>query len=141
MAWPGSPSGSLSPRPEPRLPVVSEVVNVLSTASATLLCGKIRFVQRFLAVQRRGTVALPPDTRKRFHLDAPGAQVEMVEREDGVIELRPYTAVPTSQTWFWGDRWQAMEREVDEHVAAGRVVVSAGPEEFFSELDSKLDQN
>lgn len=48
----------------------------------------------FLTIQSRGTLALPPDLRKRHGLDEPGAQVEVVERDDGVIELRPFVAVP-----------------------------------------------
>ena len=43
----------------------------------------------FLNVQGRGTIALPPEIRRRYGLDAPGAQVELREREDGVLELRP----------------------------------------------------
>src|SRR3954454_7247856 len=49
---------------------------------------------RFIAVQGRGTIALPPDLRKRYGLDVPGAQVEVVERDDGVIELRPHVPIP-----------------------------------------------
>jgi AbrB family looped-hinge helix DNA binding protein len=44
----------------------------------------------FLTLQSRGTIAIPPAVRRRLGLDRPGAQVEMVEREDGVLELRPY---------------------------------------------------
>jgi bifunctional DNA-binding transcriptional regulator/antitoxin component of YhaV-PrlF toxin-antitoxin module len=43
----------------------------------------------FLSVQGRGAVALPPTLRRRYHLDRPGAQVEVTERDDGVLELRP----------------------------------------------------
>lgn len=91
--------------------------------------------QMHLTVQRRGTLALPPDLRRRHHLDGPGAQVRVVERDDGVIELHPLIAVPVDQAWFWTDRWQAMEREADEDVAAGRLVVTEGPDQFLSELD------
>ena len=49
---------------------------------------------RFIAVQGRGTIAIPPDLRRRFGLDVPGAQVELVEREDGVIELHPHVPTP-----------------------------------------------
>jgi bifunctional DNA-binding transcriptional regulator/antitoxin component of YhaV-PrlF toxin-antitoxin module len=51
-------------------------------------------MSRFVAVQGRGTIALPPDVRKRHGLDVPGAQVEVVEREDGVIELHPHVPIP-----------------------------------------------
>jgi AbrB family looped-hinge helix DNA binding protein len=95
-------------------------------------------VATFISIQARGNLVLPAEIRKRYHLDEPGAQVEVVEREDGVIELRPHVAVPADQAWFWTDRWQKMEREVDEHVNAGRVSVSDGPEEFFADLDRGL---
>jgi len=88
-----------------------------------------------VAVQSRGTIALPAGLRRRLHLDEPGAQVAIVEREDGVIELRPALPVAADQRWFWTDRWQAMEREVDAHLEAGRVVVFDGPDELLDHLD------
>jgi hypothetical protein len=48
------------------------------------------------------------------------------------------TTDPPDQAWFWTDRWQKMEREVDEHLTAGRVSVSEGPDEFFADLDRSL---
>jgi len=92
-------------------------------------------VPQYVAVQSRGTIALPAGLRRRLHLDEPGAQVAIVEREDGVIELRPALPVAADQRWFWTDRWQAMEREVDAHLEVGRVVVLDGPDELFDYLD------
>jgi len=92
----------------------------------------------FVTVQSRGTVTLPVALRRRLHLDEPGAQLEIIEHEDGRIELRPLLPVPADQRWFWTERWQAMEREVDEHVAAGRVTVVDGPDAFFEHLDPSL---
>ena len=81
-----------------------------------------------LTVQSRGTVALPADLRRRLHLDQANAQIKLVEGEDGRIELVPVVAVPADQAWFWTDRWQAMEREADADVAAGRTTVVDGLE-------------
>jgi len=89
----------------------------------------------FVAVQARGVVALPADVRRRLHLDESGAQVEITEREDGVLELRPALPVPADQRWFWEDRWQRREKEVDEHVAAGRVTVHDDGDAFLGHLD------
>ena len=100
-----------------------------------LQCMKTHYV----AVQARGTIALPVDLRRRLHLDEPGAQIQIIEREDGLVELRPVLPVPADQRWFWSERWQAMEREADEHVAAGRVTVLDGPEALFEHLDRGLD--
>jgi hypothetical protein len=77
----------------------------------------------FLAVQKRGLLNLPKALLRRHKLDTPGAQVAVVEREDGVIELHPQTAVPSAQAWFWSERWQGMEREADEHLERGEIVV------------------
>ena len=95
---------------------------------------------RYLGVQGRGTIALPADVRRRLHLDEPGAQLEMTERDDGVIELRAALPVPAGQRWFWTDRWQEREREVDEHVAAGRVARHESTEDLLNHLDALGDE-
>ncbi len=89
-----------------------------------------------LSVQSRGTVALPADLRRRLHLDRDNAQIKLIERDDGRIELVPVVAVPADQAWFWTDRWQAMEREADADVAAGRVTVVDDGDELFEHLDA-----
>jgi bifunctional DNA-binding transcriptional regulator/antitoxin component of YhaV-PrlF toxin-antitoxin module len=88
----------------------------------------------FVAIQSRGTIALPVDLRRRLHLDVPGAQVQIVEQEDGRIELRSVLPVDADQRWFWTERWQAMEREADADIAAGRVTVVDGPDELLELL-------
>ncbi len=90
-----------------------------------------------LALQARGTLALPADLRKRHHLDDPGAQVRVVEREDGVIELYPLASVPVDQRWFWTERWQRMEREADDDVAAERIRSYEDIDQMLDALDGK----
>jgi antitoxin MazE len=90
---------------------------------------------KFVTVQGRGLIAIPTAIRRRFGLDHPGAQVEVIERE-GEIVLRPQVAVPADQAWFWTERWQQMEREADDAVAAGRTVTAEDVEELLADLDS-----
>jgi bifunctional DNA-binding transcriptional regulator/antitoxin component of YhaV-PrlF toxin-antitoxin module len=101
-----------------------------------MLCCYAAMLMRshYVSIQARGTIALPPDLRRRLHLDEPGAQVRLIERDDGVVELQPVLPVPADQRWFWSERWQAMEREVDEHVAAGRVTTVDGIDELLDHL-------
>ena len=87
-----------------------------------------RMKTHLLTVQSRGTIALPADLRRRLHLDQADAQIKLIEREDGRIELVPVVAVPADQAWFWADRWQAMEHEADADIAAGRTAVVDGLE-------------
>jgi bifunctional DNA-binding transcriptional regulator/antitoxin component of YhaV-PrlF toxin-antitoxin module len=89
----------------------------------------------YVGVQRRGVIALPSELRQRLHLDEPGAQMEITERADGVLELRAALPIPADQAWFWTKQWQEREREVDDHVAAGRVTVHESGEDFLSYLD------
>jgi bifunctional DNA-binding transcriptional regulator/antitoxin component of YhaV-PrlF toxin-antitoxin module len=89
----------------------------------------------YVTVQTRGTLALPADLRRRHQLDEPGAQVEVIEREDGVIELHPHVPVPADQKWFWTERAQAREREVDALVEAGKVTTHDSADEFLKHLD------
>lgn len=89
----------------------------------------------FLTVQNRGLIAIPADTRRRYGLDQPGVQVEVIEKE-GEIVLRPHVPVPADQAWFWTDKWQQMEREADEDIKAGRVKRSENVDDFLRELDS-----
>ena len=94
-----------------------------------------RRIHEFVTPQRRGLVALPGSLRERLHLDEPGAQLEFIETDDGRIEVRGALPVPADQAWFWTERWQAMEREVDEHVGAGHVKTYESVDEFLDSLD------
>jgi hypothetical protein len=88
-------------------------------------------------MQKRGTFVLPPSTRLRYHLDDPGTQLRLVERDDGVIELHPTIAVPADEAWFWSARWQAMEQEATNQIEDGRTSTFADVESFLTDLDSE----
>ena len=84
-------------------------------------------------VTRRGTVTLPRELRG----DLPeGATLEVLVRDDGVIELRPTGTTDGSGDWFWSARWQAMEREADADFAAGRSKTFADAADFLNDLDA-----
>ena len=50
-----------------------------------------------------------------------------MELHSRLYQIRCFTASPPS--------WQQREHEVDEHVAAGRVVVHKANEDFLAHLD------
>ena len=50
--------------------------------------------------------------------------------------MHPVLPHRADQAWFWTDRWQAMEREVEEDVAAGRTRVSESIEAMFEDIDA-----
>lgn len=79
---------------------------------------------------QRGTVVLPKEVRLGVEY------VDVVRRSDGVIELRPQVPVDASQSWFWSERWQRMEREADADIAAGRVRTFENVDDFLAELEN-----
>ncbi len=83
----------------------------------------------------RGSITLPADVRHRHRLDEPGAQVEVVERDDGVIELHPLLPHRAEQAWFWTERWQAMEQEAEDDIAAGRTETFETADELLADLE------
>jgi len=97
-------------------------------------------IHEVVAVQSRGLIALPAALRRKYQLDQAGAQVELIERSDGVIELRPLVAVPVTQAWFWDAQWQDRELEVEVHVEHERVQVHEDAAAFERHLDSLEQQ-
>ncbi len=89
----------------------------------------------FVTVQSRGVIAIPTSIRRHFGLDQPGVQVEIIERE-GEIVLRPHIAIPADQAWFWSGRWQEMESEADNAIAAGHITVTESVDGLLADLDS-----
>ena len=87
----------------------------------------------FVSVQSRGTIALPPGLRRSYHLDQPGAQVEIIE-EAGRLILIPNVAIEASQAWFWTDGWQAKEAEASQQAGAGQGVSYANADDFLADL-------
>src|SRR5712692_5914263 len=81
----------------------------------------------------RWTMTLPKKLRQGL---SPDQIFEVERREDGVIELRPRVLTDPSQAWFWSAKWQQMEREADEDIAAGRVKRFDTMEELIADLDS-----
>jgi bifunctional DNA-binding transcriptional regulator/antitoxin component of YhaV-PrlF toxin-antitoxin module len=82
-------------------------------------------------------ITLPAELRRRLRLDEEGARLEIVERDDGVVELRPSVVIPADQAWFWTERWQAMEREADDDIEAGSVYRANTLEQLFEILDNQ----
>jgi bifunctional DNA-binding transcriptional regulator/antitoxin component of YhaV-PrlF toxin-antitoxin module len=93
----------------------------------------------YAAVQGRGTIALPAELRRKYRLDEPGAQLEITERPDGVIELRPTLPVPVDEMWFWTPGRQAAEQEAEDDLAAGRHRDFDDAESFLADLEGLVE--
>lgn len=96
---------------------------------------------QFVAVAgSRGSITLPADLRRRYHLDEPGAQVEVIGRPDGVIELHPVLPHRADQAWFWTERWQRMEHEAQQDITDGHTQTFESSEDLIADLDREADE-
>lgn len=84
-------------------------------------------------MDEQGSVTIPEPLRDGLNGDS---ALEMVRREDGVIELRPRPDIDPDQAWFWTEKWQRMEREADEDYASGRYKTFDDVESFLSDLEA-----
>lgn len=92
-------------------------------------------LHEFVALQKRGVVTLPASVRKKLSLDVPGAQLEILETEDGRFELRGAVPVPADQAWFWTEQWQQKERAASRDLARGKTASSDSVDALLAELD------
>jgi hypothetical protein len=53
-----------------------------------------------------------------------------IREEEGLVP----EGVPNDQRWFWSKEWQAMEREADEDIKAGRVKRFDNVEDLIADL-------
>ena len=88
-------------------------------------------------IDPQGGVTIPKEM-----LAGPDVETELdvMRREDGVIELHPRETRDPSQAWFWTERWQRMEREADEDYAAGRYRVYDDAESFLADLEKPAEE-
>jgi virulence-associated protein VagC len=79
-------------------------------------------------IDARGAVVIPRAFRGNF------THVEVTQREDGVIELRPRIMIDPTQAWFWSQPWQAGEAQAQADIDAGRTKRFENGDDFLAEL-------
>ena len=84
-------------------------------------------------VRKRYQLTIPEEVREQLGL-AVGDYVEIkAHGEEAVIV--PKKLVDKQDAWYWSKEWQAMEREADEDIKAGRVKRFDNVEELIEDLN------
>ena len=68
----------------------------------------------------KGQITLPGEIRELLDLKE-GDDLAFSVDEQGRVVVNRLDVIPPDQAWFWTERWQKMEREVEEDIAAGRI--------------------
>ena len=86
----------------------------------------------------KGQITLPSRIRKLLNLNA-GDDLAFSVDEQGRVNLSRLEVIHPEQAWFWTERWQKMEREVEEDIAAGRTKTFDSVDDFINYLDEPED--
>jgi len=84
-------------------------------------------------LRARGQITLPPEIRNRLGI-RDGDDVAFYVAGSGQIVVEPLRAIDPEQAWFWTERWQKMEREVQADIDGGRVKSFNSMEDFIKYL-------
>lgn len=71
-------------------------------------------------VRERGQLTLPNEIRELLRIEV-GDDLMFRTDADGRVFVERINVVPADQAWFWTERWQKMERQVQDDIEAGRI--------------------
>ena len=86
-------------------------------------------------VRPKGQITLPGEIRELLDLKE-GDDLAFSVNEQGQVVVNRLDVIPPDQAWFWSERWQTMEREVDEHVRRGETSVHEDAGALLRHLDA-----
>lgn len=83
-------------------------------------------------LKQKSQVTIPKDLVEKLKLKI-GDKLDIVEK-DGKLVITPVVIVPKDQVWYYSEKWQQMEKEVDEQIARGEVHTASDVDELFEGL-------
>lgn len=91
-------------------------------------------------LRQKGQITLPPEVRKALEAQD-GDDLTFQIDERGRVILDRARLIPPDQAWFWTERWQRMERDAQEDIAAGRVQSFENMDEALTWLKDAADRS
>ncbi|MEA4901028.1 AbrB family transcriptional regulator [Desulfitobacterium sp.] len=86
-----------------------------------------------VVIRNRNQITLP-----REYIDyvkvSEGEELEYQITDDGTLIFKPVVTIPRDQAWFWTEKWQAEEKEVDEEIRNGEINEPRSLEDFIDAL-------
>ena len=89
-------------------------------------------------VRAKGQITVPRVLRERLGVRE-GDDLIFYENEEGQVVVDAAQTIPPDQAWFWTERWQQMEREVQADYDAGRYKEFDNVEDLIADLNDGLD--
>jgi AbrB family looped-hinge helix DNA binding protein len=82
-----------------------------------LMSGKTYYNSR---LRVKGQVTVPGEIREILGVEEGDELVFMVD-ENGRVIVERVQVIPPDQAWFWSERWQRLEREVQQDIENGKI--------------------
>jgi antitoxin MazE len=82
--------------------------------------------------KQKSQVTIPKDLVERLKLKI-GDKLN-IEEKDGKLVITPVVIIPKDQAWYYSEKWQKMEKEVDEQIDRGEVHTARDADELFGGL-------
>lgn len=82
--------------------------------------------------KQKSQVTIPKEIVKKMNLKV-GDKLEVIE-QDGKLVITPVIVVPKDQSWYYTEKWQIMEKAVDEQIAKGQVYQANSKDELLKGL-------
>jgi len=90
-------------------------------------------MEELIKVREKGQITLPLSMRKTLGI-ADGSIV-LSRIVDNAIVLVPQETIDRDQAWFWKEKWQKLEAEAGEDIAAGRTKTFDSVEALFHDIE------
>jgi len=86
-------------------------------------------------VRAKGQITVPGEVRDQLGAGE-GDELAFYITSAGQVVVERLQVVPPEQSWFWQERWQKLEREVEADIEAGRVKHFSSIKEAMDALES-----
>jgi len=83
-------------------------------------------------LKQKSQVTIPKEIVKKMNLKV-GDKLEVIE-QDGKLIITPVIIVPKDQAWYYTDKWQSMEKTVDEQITQAQIHQANSKEELLRGL-------
>ncbi|HEX7555080.1 MAG TPA: AbrB/MazE/SpoVT family DNA-binding domain-containing protein [Leptolinea sp.] len=85
----------------------------------------------------KGQLTIPGEVRHILGVEEGDELVFMVD-EDGVVIVERIQIIPPDQAWFWSERWQRLEREVQRDIEKNKIHQFDSTEETIGFLNKAV---
>jgi AbrB family looped-hinge helix DNA binding protein len=85
-------------------------------------------------LREKGQITLPNKIRSLLKAKE-GDELLFYQDQTGKVVVDRAQMVPPDQAWFWSQRWQKMEREIQSDIDQNRIVQYKNVDEFIAYLN------